>query len=207
MFKKIMFAGILLISVSALKAKNVTVVKTFLPNSSILDANDALVNKIAADNDFKKYYISNVKFANKIIESDAGSLFLKYIQNKITADESAALFAKMNVNSKKEFDEIAVDLKNEAVTFYSKFPELKLKTEKEQKELLVSAFKRISTDNTIAIKFVKARNVRPEECFWWWMVCNTACFISCTYNNNNECYWECAGFCGVEYGACWIIAS
>jgi hypothetical protein len=60
MFKKFMFAGILLISISALKAKNVSPVKNFAPNLSSLDATDELVNKIAADNDFKNYYISNV---------------------------------------------------------------------------------------------------------------------------------------------------
>ena len=202
MFKKLMFAGILLISVSALKAKNVTPVKALLPN-----ANDELVTKIAADNDFKNYYISNVKFANKVIETDAGSLFLKYTQKKITAEESNVLFAKMNVAGKEEFDAIAVNLRNEAVAFYTKFPGLKTMTEKEQKELLVNAFKRISTDKTITTKFVKARNVTPEQCFGWWMSCNTLCFIGCFNSQGNACYWECSGFCAVDYGVCWFIAS
>src|SRR5437868_4991689 len=113
MFKKIMFAGILLISVSALKAKNVSAVVNLVPGLSSLHTNSDLVNKIAADNDFKNYYISNVKFANRVIETGAGSLFLKYIQNKITAEESNVLFAKMNVTGKKEFDAIAVNLRNE----------------------------------------------------------------------------------------------
>ncbi|MEO7306752.1 MAG: hypothetical protein ABIR78_06960 [Ferruginibacter sp.] len=204
MFKKIMFAGILMITISALKAKNVTTVKNILPNSSGLGANEDLANKIAIDNDFKNYYISNVKFANKLIESNAGSLFLKYIQNKITAEESTILFAKMNVAGKKEFDAIAVNLRNEAVAFFNKFPQLKLMAEKEQKELLVNAFKKISTDDLIKAKFVKAKYVTPEECFWWWMTCNTLCFIGCSYSEGNQCYWDCSGFCAGAYGLCWF---
>jgi hypothetical protein len=168
---------------------------------------ETLVNKIAADNDFKKYYISNVEFANTIIETGAGSLFLKYIQKKITPGESADLFAKMNVSGKKEFDAIFINLKNEAVGFFNKFPKLKWMAEKEQKELLLHAFRKASTDNSITTKFIKTKNVRPEDCWWWWMVCNTACFIGCTYSNTNECYWECAGFCALEYAACWVIAE
>jgi len=202
-----MFAGILIISVSALKAKNVTAVEQLFPNPSSLNTNDALVNKIAADNDFKNYYISNVKFANKVIETDAGSLFLKYIQNKITAEESTILFAKMNVTGKKEFDAIAVNLRNEALAFFNKFPELKQMAEKEQKELLVNALKKISADNTIAIKFVKARYITEGECFWAWVVCNGLCAIACTYNPDySSCMWDCVGACGAAYGLCWFIA-
>ena len=202
MFKKLMFAGILLISVSAMKAKNVTPVKTLLPN-----ANDELVTKIAADNDFKNYYISNVKFANKVIETDAGSLFLKYIQKKITAEESNVLFAKMNVAGKEEFDAIAVNLRNEAVAFYTKFPGLKTMTEKEQKELLVNAFKRISNDKTITTKFVNARNVTVEECFWSWASCCGLSAITCSYSSNySECIWTMAEACAGAYGICWFLA-
>ncbi|MEO6252554.1 MAG: hypothetical protein ABIO79_04580 [Ferruginibacter sp.] len=208
MFKKIMFAAILVITISALKAKNVTPVQYMLPSSSSLGANEDLVNKIAADNDFKNYYISNVKFANKIIGTGAGSLFLKYVQNKITADESAVLFSKMNVSSKKEFDAIAVELRNEAVSFFNKFPELKLRTEKERKELLVSAFKKISTDDLVTIKFVKARLIAPEECFWAWAACSGLCAITCSYNPNySGCIWDCGGACGGAYGICWLLSE
>lgn len=193
--------------VSVIHAKSINPFITLNSTLVYCSNNEALVNRLAEDNDFKKYYISNVEFANKVIESRAGELFLKYIQNKITAEESAILFAKMNVSGKASFDAIAVKLKNEAVTYFNKFPELKLRAEKDQKELLFSAFKKISKDNSITIKFVKARIVTPEQCFWWYMVCNTACFIGCTYNNNNECYWQCAGLCAVEYGACWVLSS
>lgn len=201
-----MVTGILFFTIAVMNAKSVEGAKALISTPGFC-SEEELVNRLAMDYDFKKYYISNVEFANKVIETGAGTLLLKYFQNKTSAEESAILFAKMNVPGKKEFDAIAVNLKNEALAFFNKFPELKLRTEKEQKELLFSAFKKISADNSITTKFVKARNVTPEQCFWWWMVCNTACFIGCTYNNNNECYWQCAAFCAVEYGACWVIAS
>ncbi|MEO6542103.1 MAG: hypothetical protein ABIN74_13960, partial [Ferruginibacter sp.] len=72
MLKKIMFTGILIISIAVLNAKNVIEANPIFQNSSGLQTYDALVNKIAADNDFKNYYISNVKFANKIIGTGAG---------------------------------------------------------------------------------------------------------------------------------------
>lgn len=207
MFKKIIFTGILLISISVLKA-DPTTANSFVPGLFSQNANEGLVNKIAADNDFKKYYISNVEFANKIIETNAGSLFLKYIQQKITADETAVLFAKMNVAGKKEFDAIAMNLRNEAVAFYNKFPELKLKTEREQKELLINSFKKISVDNTVATKFVKARNITPEECFWSWMACLGLSAITCSYEQDySYCMWTMAEVCSTAYGICWFIAE
>ncbi|MFN0082073.1 MAG: hypothetical protein ACKVOM_06105 [Ferruginibacter sp.] len=207
MFKKIMFTGVLLISISVLKAKNITPLGASIPTTIHNNIDEGLANKLAADNDFKNYYISNVKFANKIIETKAGGLFLKYIKNTIVADEQTILFAKMNVNGKKEFDEIAVNLKNEAVLFFNKFPELKLLPEKEQKELLVNAFRKLSTDKSISVKFVNAKLITMEQCFWIWMGCNTLCFIGCSYSETNACYWECAGFCAAEYSLCWFTAE
>jgi hypothetical protein len=167
-----------------------------------------LINKLAADNDFKNYYTSSVKFANKIIESKAGSLYQKYIQSSASADEQADLFAKMNVKRKKEFDAIAVNLRYEAVIFLNKFTELKLLAEKEQKELLVNAFRKIINDNSVAIKFLKARTVTVEQCFWIWMACNGLCAMTCTYDPNySNCMWQCTAACAASYGVCWLIAE
>lgn len=208
MFKKIMFTGVLLISISVLKAKNITPSGTFVPTTIHCNIDEGLVNKLAADNDFKNYYISNVKFANKIIETKAGSLFLKYIQNSITADEQLDLFAKMNVNSKKEFDAIAVNLRDDAVAFFNKFPELKLMPEKKQKELLVKAFRKLGTDKSIIIQFAKAKLITYEECFWIWMACNGLCAITCTYDTDySYCMWQCTAACAASYGICWLIVE
>jgi hypothetical protein len=208
MFKVIMFMGVLLISISVLKAKNITSFGNCVPPTILSNIKEGLVNKLAADYDFKNYYISNVKFANKIIETKAGSLFLKYIQNSITANEQADLFTKMKVNSKKEFDAIAVNLKDEAVAFFNKFPELKLIAENEQKESLVKAFKKLSTDKSISLKFVNAKLITMEECFSTWMACLGLCAITCTYDPNyNDCIWVCGGACSALYGACWLIAE
>ncbi len=207
MFKKIMFTGILLITISVLNAKSIEASRAFDSEVISCSTEAELISRIAADNYFKNYYISNVEFANKVIETKAGTLFLKYIQKAITPNEQEVLFAKMNVNSKKEFEAIAANLKNEAVSFFNKFPELKLLTEKGQKQLLVNAFKKVSTDNSIATKFANAKIITMEQCFWMWMGCNTLCFIGCTYSQNNECYWQCSAFCAGEYGLCWVTAE
>ncbi len=202
-----MVTGILLITITVLHAKSINSFKTLISTAVPGSNYEELVNKLAADNDFKNYYISNVEFANKVIESKAGSLFLKYIQNSITVNEEAELLVKMNV-SKKEFNAIGAKLKNEALTFMQRFPELKLRSEKEQKQLLVNAFKKISTDYSVVIKFSKAKNITMEECFWSWAACNTLCAISCSYNENySACMWQCGAICGGAYGFCWFLAE
>lgn len=207
MFKKIMLTGVLLISISVLNANNIAPFGTFVTtiHSNI---EEGLINKLAADNDFKKYYISHVKFANKIIETKSGSLFHKYILNSITVDEQVDLFTKMNVTSKKEFDAIAVNLKDEGVAFFSKFPELKLMPEEEQKKLLVKAFRRLSVDKSINIKFEKSKLITYEECFWTWMACNSLCAITCTYDSDySSCMWACTAACATLYGICWLMVE
>lgn len=200
MLKKIVFTGILLISISVLKAKNITPLSNFA--SIITTIDEGLVNKLVADNDFKNYYISNVRFANKIIETKAGLLFQKYLQNNITPVERAELLAKMNVNTKNEFDAIAVNLQTEAIAFMNKFAELKQLPKKEQKELIINAFKKLNADKSITTTFVKAKNPSALECFWYWVTCGTACFIGC--NGDQTCLWECEGFCAALYGLCWL---
>jgi hypothetical protein len=208
MFKKLMFTGVLLISISALKAKSIRPVVNIATKTIFLNVEEDLINKLASDNDFINYYISNVKFANKIIERKAGSIFQKYIQNTISADEQADLFAKMNVNNKKEFDAIAVNSRNQAIFFFNKFPKLKLMPEKDQKELLINAFKKLSNDNYVTTKLVKAKNVTVDQCFWIWMACNSLCAMGCTYDPNwSNCMWQCTAACAASYGVCWLIAD
>lgn len=207
MLKNIMVTGILLITISVLNAKGIEAFNTSISTPLSGSNYEELVNRLAADNDFKNYYISNVKFANKIIETNSGSLFLRYVQKKISPAECTILFRNLDVKSKKEFDGIAVNLGTQARAFFNKFPELKQGAEKEQKALLVNAFKKISTDDLVKPKFANARNITPEQCFLEWIACNTLCFIGCSYAETNQCYWECSGFCGGLYGVCWLIAE
>ena len=145
-----------------------------MPNRINSTVDKTLLERITADNDFIKYYISNVEFANKIIETNSGNLFQKFLQKTITTEEEVLFLKQLNLNSKKEFNDIAVNL---------------------------------STDNSISIKFVKARYITPEQCFWTWMACNTACFIACSGTEGNQCYWECSAYCAALYGFCWAISE
>ena len=145
-----------------------------MPNRINSTVDKTLLERITADNDFIKYYISNVEFANKIIETNSGNLFQKFLQKTITTEEEVLFLKQLNLNSKKEFNDIAVNL---------------------------------STDNSISIKFVKARYITPEQCFWTWMACNTACFIACSGTEGNQCYWECSAYCAALYGFCWAISQ
>jgi hypothetical protein len=159
MFKKIILAGILLISIAAANAKNVTAFKFVDPIPGGIATDDPLVNRMAADDAAKKYYISNVEFANKVLENKAGSLFLKYIQQTITAPEKAEFLNKLNMNQ-EELNALGVRLGNEARAFLSSYPEMKQISEKQQRELLVNVFRKISIDPSVSIKFIQARNIR-----------------------------------------------
>ncbi len=210
MFKKIMFTGVLLISISALKAKSIAPFNTIAPVTVLKNTNEDIVSKLVADDNFRNYYTNNVVFANKIIENKAGSLFYKYIQNTISAEEQVDLFTKMKVNSKEEFNAIGVNLKKEAVAFLNKFPELKQMPEKTQKETLINAFGKISTDKSIAVEFVKAKYITYEQCFWIWMACNGLCALSCTYEppgNYGDCMFTCGTACAASYGLCWFLVA
>ena len=178
-----------------------------MPNQISSAVDKTLLERITADNDFIKYYISNVEFANKIIETNSGNLFQKFLQKTITTEEEVLFLKQLNLNSKKEFNDIAANLRTQVIAFATKFPELRKLSEKEQKELLVNAFKNLSTDNSISIKFVKARYITPEQCFWTWMACNSACFIACSGTEGNQCYWECSAYCAALYGFCWAISE
>lgn len=200
MFKKIILAGSLLISIAAANAKNVTAFKIHHSKPFSDLTNEPLVSRMAADEDLKTYLSSQVAFANKIVEGKAGGLFLKYLQKTITATEEEALYVKLDLNQ-ESFNTLGRKLGSEAQAFIKKYPELKQISEKQQKEILLNAFKKAKID----IKLSKAIN--EQECFFWWGVCNAACLIGCRYAENNNCYWECAAACGAQYGLCWLIES
>lgn len=203
MLKKIFFTGILLVWVSVSIAKPVS-----LPNYLHSNGDKPLVEKLAADKDFIKYYISNVEFANKVIETKSGILFHKFLEKTITKDEEELLLNQLGLRSKKEFNDMALDLKTAATTFLNKFTELNQMPEQAKKELLVNAFKKVETNKEISIKFISAKNPSAIECFWWWVSCATACAITCSSASAySECYWICEGICGGLYGVCWLQAE
>jgi hypothetical protein len=206
MFKKIILAGILLISIAAANAKNVTAFKFVESIPGGIAPDDPLVSRMAADEAAKKYYMSNVGFANKVLGNKAGSLFLKYIQGTITEPEKAGLFSKLNM-SQEELNAFGVRLGNEARAFMSRYPEMKQISEKQQREILVNVFRKISIEVPTKLSSAITYNVTPQECFYYWMVCNTLCVIGCSWSETNSCYWECASLCAVQYGACWFVAT
>lgn len=203
MIKKIMLAAMLLLGFSALNAKNKTPFFTEkAPGNYYVD--ESLLEKIVAEKDFREFYMRNVEFANKLLETKSGKLFQKYLQKSITEDEKFLLFKNLGLNDMKEFEGISINLRDLAIIFVNKFPTLKDMPEQQQKDLLVSAFKRLQNDNSIAPKLFRFRTITPEDCFWWWMACNTACVISCSSTQGNTCYWECGGICAGMYGLCWL---
>ena len=72
-----------------------------MPNRISSAVDKTLLERITADNDFIKYYISNVEFANKIIETNSGNLFQKFLQKTITTEEEVLFLKQLNLNSKK----------------------------------------------------------------------------------------------------------
>lgn len=171
---------------------------------------DALLNRIIVNDEFKTYLISNLEFSNTLVETKAGDLFIKYIQNTITKDEEIVLFKKFNFSSKKEFDEMGIKLKNEGLAFAKKFPELKLLQEKEIKELIVTALNKIKIEKNIALKFPKILSVTYYQCFSAYIACFAGCFLVCdteSQTNLNACLWACEGFCAAAFTACYVFVE
>jgi hypothetical protein len=203
MFKKLGLAIVIALAFcfTGFAKTNVNLGKGFV--SSISD-NEELIKQLAADQDFKNYYISNVEFANKIVETKSGSLFYKYIQNKISEEEQNLLFKQMNVADKKEFDGITIKRVNVAKTIAKKFPSLQSMTAEESKFILKAALKKSAEDKK-AIK-LKILNANPQECFYTWVTCTTLCFIGCNSAENfSDCMLGCESFCSGVATLCWFI--
>lgn len=201
MLKKIFFTGILLVWVSVSIAKPV-----YLPNYLNSGGENALVERLAADKDFINYYLSNVEFANKIIETKSGSLFYKYIQNTSTEVEQSTLFKQMNVANKTEFDSYNKKRIELIAAFSNKFPDIMNLTDIEKKSTLLNAFKKIKADKTTSANLLLS--ITPEECFWSWAACTTSCFIACSYSENfSGCMSQCEIYCAGLFGICWMLSE
>lgn len=204
MTKKNLLLGILLLFISGANAKSKLYFDILKANDLCIDYSKDLSDKLAADHDFRLFYVSNVEFANKVLESGSGRLFQKYLTKTITPEELTQLLKNLTLAERSELENIGLKLKNAALLFIAKFPVLRQMPEEQRKTTLINAFKILNNEKIISLKSQKIRNVTPEECFWWWMACNTACFISCSAVEGNTCYWECGALCAGMFGLCWL---
>lgn len=207
MKKVILILGVLFAFVPGTKATSELDKTLILMNKCGFNNINDLSERLAADADFRKFYSDNVDFANKLLQSGSGNLFLHYMEKTILPDELTQLLNNLNLEGKNDLDNVGQKFKKMALLFIDKFPDLRQMPEEKRKTTLFNAFKIRSLEKSIVTKSQNIRNVTPEECFWWWMTCNTACLISCSAAENNNCYWECWTTCGALYGLCWLLSE